>query len=141
MKPRLYIAAPLFSDAERAFNLSLKNSLAGTFDVFLPQEDGHLLNELLRNGLSPEQASKQIFDADVAAVLESDILLIVLDGRTVDEGACFELGVAYQAGKMCYGLQTDPRRLLPTGNNPMIEQSLVKIFGSVAELGTLSKDL
>jgi hypothetical protein len=59
---------------------------------------------------------------------EADALLLILDGRTVDEGAAFELGIAYWRGKRCVGLQTDPRRLLPMGNNPMIACALERVF-------------
>jgi nucleoside 2-deoxyribosyltransferase len=41
--PRLYLAAPLFSQAEKAFNHDLKKELSAHFEVFLPQEDGGLL--------------------------------------------------------------------------------------------------
>ncbi|MGY3362466.1 nucleoside 2-deoxyribosyltransferase [Bradyrhizobium sp. GM0.4] len=60
--------------------------------------------------------------------------MIVLDGRTVDEGAAFELGYAFAAGKVCVGLKTDPRMLLPIGDNPMIEVALRKIFHDEDEL-------
>lgn len=127
-RARVYIAGPLFSDAERSFNKMLKQQLSTEFDIYLPQEDGHLLVELVKNGSEPEFASKIVFNRDVMEIKECDILLIILDGRAVDEGAAFELGVAYSLGKKCVGLQTDYRRLLPLGNNPMIENSLEKIY-------------
>jgi nucleoside 2-deoxyribosyltransferase len=63
-----------------------------------------------------------------------DLILIVLDGRTVDEGAAFELGYVFAMGKPCYGLQTDVRRLLLTGNNPMLDCSLLQVFQDTEEL-------
>jgi nucleoside 2-deoxyribosyltransferase len=57
-----------------------------------------------------------------------------LDGRTIDEGAAFELGYCAAKDKKCFGLQTDNRRLLITGNNPMIEESLEKIFLNIKDL-------
>jgi len=37
---RLYVAAPLFTEAERAFNLVLARALeAAGYDVYLPQRD------------------------------------------------------------------------------------------------------
>jgi nucleoside 2-deoxyribosyltransferase len=131
---RLYIAAPLFSDAELEFNRCLREALGAAFDVYLPQEGGGLFDELVRSGAPPRDAARQIFERDLEALRASDALLIVLDGRSVDEGAAFELGVAYTLGKPCYGLQTDARRLLPTGNNPMIEGALRRVFHTVEEL-------
>ena len=130
----LYIASPLFSDAEKQFNERLAEYLGREHRVFLPQRDGRLLVDLLSAGMSSIDAAQRIFEADVEAIRECDCLVAVLDGRSVDEGVAFELGVAFTSGKMCVGLQTDPRRLLPIGNNPMIECSLWSITKSFQDL-------
>jgi hypothetical protein len=52
----------------------------------------------------------------------------------LDEGASFELGYAFALGKVCVGLKTDPRQLLPIGDNPMIEGALWKLFHEESEL-------
>jgi len=44
------------------------------------------------------------------------------------------IGFMFSLGKPCIGLQTDIRRALPTGNNPMICGSMSVIFQSVSEL-------
>lgn len=134
MKPSLYFAAPLFSQAELAFNAALATQLEAFFDVYLPQRDGGLFDTLVREGMSVGTASTLIFNRDVEAINKSDVLLLVLDGRTVDEGAAFEIGYAHAKGKVCVGLQTDPRRLLAVGNNPMINGPLISIFGTVESL-------
>lgn len=130
-KKLIYVAAPLFSQAELAFNVRVKASLAAHLNVFLPQEDGHLLADLLRESVPIDVAVQAIFGCDVEAVRNCDALLIVLDGRAVDEGAVFELGLAFGLGKTCVGLQTDPRRLFEVGNNPMLTGSLAKLFHSL----------
>jgi nucleoside 2-deoxyribosyltransferase len=133
-KSRLYMAGPLFSLAERTFNHNLKNLLTPYFDVYLPQEDGGLLVYMIKAGMPAELAKEKVFDIDVRAMNECDLLLIILDGRTIDEGAAFELGYGYAKGKPCYGFKTDPRQLLVVGNNPMIERPLKKIFTTIEEL-------
>ena len=133
-KPSLYFAAPLFSDAELAFNANAVERLERWFDVYLPQRDGGLLADLLSRGVALQAAYKSIFDRDITALRSCDICLIVLDGRTIDEGAAFEVGFAWANGKNCIGLQTDVRRLLPAGNNPMIQCSLSEIFRNLDEL-------
>ena len=120
MKRKIYLAAPLFSDAEKSYNKNLKEQLSPFFDVYLPQEDGLLVVDLMRRGISFQQASQQVFSADLNAIRKCNILLIVLDGRTIDEGAAMELGYAYSLEKECIGISTDPRSLLPDGQNPMI---------------------
>ena len=131
---RLYLAGPLFSRAEKEFNARLKGLLLPFFHVYLPQEDGGLLVDMIREGMPASLAAQKVFEVDARALEECDLFLGVLDGRTVDEGLAFELGVAYARRKPCYGLKTDPRQLLPTGNNPMIDCSLEKIFRTVEEL-------
>lgn len=61
--------------------------------------------------------------------MKSDILFILLDGRTPDEGACVELGIAYENGKRCYGIKSDARSIeLDMDLNPMITSCLTKLF-------------
>lgn len=138
-KYKLYLAGPLFNEIERRFNADLTEQLEQFFRVFLPQRDGGLIINMAQTGIPVEQAALTIFRSDIQAINHCDILLIVLDGRTVDEGAAFELGYAHALGKRCYGLQTDVRRLLSIGNNPMIECCLEVIFKSVEEVLTWAR--
>lgn len=136
MKPRknVYLAAPLFNERERQFNKYLRNLLISHFNVFLPQEDGLLLEDLVAKGIEKDIAEKTIYNADIFAMKESDIIVAVLDGANIDEGVAFELGFCHALQKLCIGLQTDTRRQLPTGNNPMIGQSCEKIFTNIDEM-------
>jgi nucleoside 2-deoxyribosyltransferase len=131
---RVYLAAPLFSDAERRFNVELCAALEIQAHVFLPQRDGLLLRDLIRSGVPTLEARRLIFDVDVSAIRESDVLVAVLDGRTIDEGVAFEIGVAYALQKRCLGLKTDDRMLLPSGDNPMVLGACEQICGSIDEL-------
>jgi len=140
VKLRLYIASPLFNEAERSFNIALAEILEAFFDVFLPQRDGGLMANLIKQGMNPNLAAMQVFQADINAMTNCDILLAVLDGHSIDEGVAFELGFAFANGKKCVGLQTDIRRILPTGNNPMIDQSLQLVFNSIVELTNWAKE-
>lgn len=131
---RIYFAAPLFNCHEKAFNEEVTNLLETEFSVFLPQRDGALLEELLRDGFSSEEAKNKIFQHDVQEIDNCDLIFIVLNGASIDEGAAFELGYAFSKGKTCIGLQTDSRRLLCTGNNPMIDSACIKILTSTDNL-------
>jgi nucleoside 2-deoxyribosyltransferase len=131
---RVYLAAPLFSQIERARNRSLRDAISQFSNVYLPQEDGGLILDLVRDGMPVEQAKTQIFQQDIDAITACDVLVIVLDGRTIDEGASFELGYAFALGKVCVGIKTDSRMLLSIGDNPMIECALRKIFHNESEL-------
>jgi nucleoside 2-deoxyribosyltransferase len=111
----------------------MRDSLSEFCDVYLPQEDGALLMDLIASGKSIVEASEIVFARDLAAIERCDVLLLNMDGRIVDEGACFELGYAYSRGKICIGVKTDVRSLLPVGDNPMIECALRARFGSFTE--------
>jgi nucleoside 2-deoxyribosyltransferase len=133
-KPSVYFAAPLFSQAELEFNRQVRDHLVPSFNVFLPQESGDLMFNLFRCGFSVKDAVQKVFAQDVAAIRRCDVFIILLDGRTIDEGAAFELGLAFALRKVCVGLQTDVRRLASFGNNPMIDGALEIVFSRVDEM-------
>ena len=140
MKPYLYFAAPLFSEAELVFNQSLAEELERTFNVYLPQRDGCLVVDLVRNfGIPWSEASSEVFERDIAAIRRCDLFLAVLDGRAPDEGLSFELGFACAIEKPCWGLKTDPRTLLEYGMNPMLFGGLEVVFDSRAALVNAAK--
>jgi nucleoside 2-deoxyribosyltransferase len=140
-RPLIYLAAPLFSAIEKLENDRLCHALERWCDVFLPQRDGELIPNLIRHGLNEVEAYRTVFDRDISALRACDALVIHLDGRTVDEGAAFELGVAHALGKRCVGYRTDIRVLLPWGLNPMITVPLSEIFASVDALETWAMHL
>jgi len=131
MKKMVYIAGPLFSQAELDFNEKVDESLRELgYDTFLPQRDGNKLSDLISEGKSKNNAVKTIFALDVEKIKKSDILLLILDGRVPDEGACVELGIAYALKKECVGLKTDSRSLMDNLDNPLI---LGVLEGKIAE--------
>jgi nucleoside 2-deoxyribosyltransferase len=92
----IYLAGPLFSEAERRFNLELTHRLeALDFDVFLPQRDGVERDRAPYDTMTAEERRHAMFHLDRARILDADVFLFVLDGRVPDEGACVELGIAY----------------------------------------------
>ncbi|WP_329431203.1 nucleoside 2-deoxyribosyltransferase (plasmid) [Streptosporangium sp. NBC_01495] len=132
---RAYIAAPLFSEAEKDYNLRLDHLLRELgLETYLPQRDGGEAAPLIRQGLDEDAVRRRLYDADRAAIDECDLLVFLLDGRVPDEGACVELGIAHALGKPCVGLQTDCRRFGGTdSNNLMIDYTLVWTAHSLAE--------
>ena len=123
-RQKIYIAAPLFSEGERAFNERIDAVLRGLgHETFLPQRDGGCVADLpeLIDGVPKRQ---YLFQMDCAHMDWCDTLLFVMDGRVPDEGACFELGYAYAKGKRCIGLKTDVRVSEKGGDNIMLEGAL-----------------
>lgn len=124
-KKQIYLAGPLFSRAERDFNLYLRDRLVEIgFEVFLPQEDG---DDTLSSRL--EEKMRNIFINDVKGIDGSDIVLAVLDGGSdVDSGTAWEMGYAYAKGIPVLGLKTDFRTFGDEGIvNLMMEMSVEKL--------------
>ncbi len=139
MRKIVYIAGPLFSKAELEFNLRLNEFLNKLgFNTFLPQQDGHLLSELIDNGFEKDEAIQMIFQKDTKNIKNCDIVIFVMDGRVPDEGACVEIGLAYAYNKECFGLKTDSRSLMDSIDNPLIIGALKgRIAKSFSELERL----
>jgi len=124
----IYLAGPLFSEAERRFNLELTHRLEVIgFVDFLPQRverDGPPYDTM-----TPEERRHAMFHLDKTRILDADVF--VLDGRVPDEGACVEFGIAYcqkylQNGKkLLVGLHSDTRAAFIGGSlNPMVYVTL-----------------
>ena len=119
-RQKIYIAAPLFSQGERAFNERVDAVLqACGHETFLPQRDGGCVADLpeIIEGLPKRQ---YLFQMDCEHMDWCDTLLFVMDGRVPDEGACFELGYAYAKGKRCIGYKTDVRSFIDGYDNVML---------------------
>ena len=126
---RVYLAAPLFSEAERIFNASVARLLrTNLFDVYLPQEAGD------DSGTRGEREQEQIFSLNKTALENSDIIIAIIDGADADSGTAWEMGYAFAQGKPVFALRTDFRRVGHHEQvNLMLEQS-AKLVGSVEEL-------
>jgi nucleoside 2-deoxyribosyltransferase/predicted secreted protein len=125
----VYLAAPLFSEAERAYNLSIAGQLRNNFfNVYLPQEAGD--DSPARN----REEQGRIFSENLKALENADIIVAILDGADADSGTAWEIGYAYARGKPVIALRTDFRR---SGNyenvNLMLEESS-KVVSSTKKL-------
>ncbi len=124
---RVYLAAPLFSEAEVAYNLALRDLLeAHLFDVYLPQEVGDTSHTRCR------EEHLAIFAQHTAVLREIDTVVAVIDGADADSGTSWEMGYAYGLGKKVVALRTDFRI---AGHheqvNLMLEESAVVVTRKV----------
>ena len=132
MKINIYLAGPLFSEAERNYNKQLKTILNKKgFNVFLPQEDA-FDNSTLRD----DNKNMVIFENNIRGIDLSDVIVAILDGGSdVDSGTAWEVGYAYSNKVPIYGIRTDFRTLGTEGRvNLMIEKSLEYLAEDVNEL-------
>jgi nucleoside 2-deoxyribosyltransferase len=125
----------LFCDAERSFNLTVDEALrTAGLDTYLPQRDGGEGAKMVASGMDPSVVRSKLFASDTEAIRRCDFLIMLLDGRVPDEGACVELGIAYALEKPCFGLQTDIRRFADQSNNLMIDSILIDTADTVDDL-------
>jgi nucleoside 2-deoxyribosyltransferase len=97
----LYLAAPLFTQAERSWNLRLAALLAGAgHAVFLPQAEVLAIATL---------DADTIFQVDIDGVRSADAVVAVIDGADPDSGTSFECGLAYALGSPIVLVRTDFR--------------------------------
>lgn len=103
---KIYLASPLFTKMEVDFNFSLAKEIRkiNSVKLFLPQEQDKI------NDKNNYADSKTIAIYDTEELLNSDLMIAVLDGISIDAGVAAEIGVAYQAKIPIIGLYTDARQ-------------------------------
>ena len=126
---RVYLAGPLFSEAERAFNRTLRDLLqAHLFQVYLPQEAAEA------PGRKPD-ADGAIYGSHVAALQDTDVVVAVCDGPDADSGTAWEMGYATARGIPVMALRTDSRRFNTERRlNLMLERSAARVLAAAEML-------
>jgi Nucleoside 2-deoxyribosyltransferase len=82
---RLYVAGPLFSEAERSWLDALAERLrAEGFDCFVPHENFPELTDV---------SVEAVYRIDVEGLRSSNALVAWLDGPIVDDGTACEIGM------------------------------------------------
>ena len=93
----IYLAGPLFTAAELAFNQDLASMLrCEGHEVYLPQEH-------------QKGTMGVVFRRNVERLRWADAVVAVLDGADVDSGTAWECGFAYASSKPVFGFRTDSR--------------------------------
>ena len=119
---KIYFAAPLFAKSDLLYNAMLVKKIRAVSEdliVYLPQE-----NEAI-NDKTDYADSKMIALADTEKVLESDLMIALLDGLTIDAGVASEIGVAYAKSIPVIGLYTDSRQ--QGGSHPKKLEALQQV--------------
>lgn len=109
---RIYFANALFTQAEQNFNDQLAKkirNLSPKIDLYLPQENQSI------NDKNLYADSKMIALGDNEKLIESDLMVAILDGIIIDPGVAAEIGIAYSNNIPIIALYSDSRQL--GGNN------------------------
>jgi nucleoside 2-deoxyribosyltransferase len=126
---KIYLSGPLFSRADIAWGARVKSFL----EERLPET-----SVLWPHEIAPCSAGiKEIFQANIEALNEADLMVALLDGSQVDDGTAWEVGFFHSQGKKVLGLRTDLRRAGEMDGsrvNLMIECSCHSISSRLEEL-------
>ncbi|MCE5242461.1 MAG: nucleoside 2-deoxyribosyltransferase [Syntrophobacteraceae bacterium] len=147
----IYLAGPLFTEAERAWMLALKNGIIDlaarigvTVNVLWPWE---FISEVELRELR-DRAGLEIFRSCVSHLDAADMVIALLDGPMVDDGTAWEIGYFYRLRsgpeKPIIGIRTDLRNAGETPSsiiNAMIEHSCDHIARSETDLLGIVEDL
>ncbi len=133
----IYLAAPLFSQAERQWNQGFVRTLSG----LLPQARFILPQTF---AVDRQDAHGSLHAQCVDAVEKADVILAVLDGPDVDCGVAWEMGYASGLNKPVIGVRTDLRQSQEQGVNLMVSRSCAHLIRARAlddDLPALARDV
>lgn len=130
---KIYMAGPIFFEADRLRNLLWYNKLHEAFpqaDIYDPLQNTDI------NGVEGKKkfgGSQEIAIADNQRLNNTDILIACIDGDVLPSGTCAEIGVMYEKimrgdNKYIIGICTDTRQCYLT-------HSEAKDIGGAASLG------
>lgn len=126
---RLYVAGPLFTQAERAWNARLAAALADAgHDVFLPQDEVKAIASL---------HADTIFAIDVDGVRSAEAVVAIVDGADPDSGTSFECGLGFALGLPIVLVRSDFR----AGGDALPGQKLATINLMLAQAASAVVDL
>jgi nucleoside 2-deoxyribosyltransferase len=131
----LYLAGPIFSDAETSWLRSLKSRLESQW--------GDQVRIIWPFEITPKHSdyrASEILRICASGLDEADLLVALLDGAQVDDGTAWEIGYFYHAnagGERIIAIRTDTRCAGETNGvpvNTLIAESCGVIVRSVDEL-------
>ena len=130
---KAYIAGPLFTRGERDFCRRVKTVVQSAgIEPLWPWE---LCDQRTVNGHSNGNAT--IFDSNMQALDNSDLVVAILDGPDVDSGTAWEIGYSYSKNIPVIGIRTDLRNAGENGHskvNLMIYHVVKEFVRSEEEL-------
>ncbi len=125
--PFIYLAAPLFSQAELLFNAQLASYLQQQgYSIFLPQAH------------CGEQKGQVVYHTCLMGLTQAAVVIAILDGADADSGTCWECGYAVAKNIPVIVIRTDVRQSGDTkGFNAMLYFSATAIIEGANYLSEL----
>lgn len=131
---KIYLAAPLFTLAERRLNTELARELTKLIpraEIILPQIRAA---EFVIDG---KMDFENVVRDCISAIDSADALVAILDGADSDSGTSWECGYAYACRKPIVGVRTDLRSSEDGGLNAMLQRTCAQVIVSPATRATV----
>lgn len=97
MEKKIYLASPFFNESELAvYKETIRRLRSAGYKVHVPQEHE------VKNAwdFSNRDWAKQVFDMDIDAIHECDVVMVLNFGMYSDSGTAWEAGFGAALGKM-----------------------------------------
>lgn len=138
---KIYLSAPLFTQAERRWNRELARQLTRRIkgaQVILPQD--------FKVGSSYNVSAHypELFRACIEGVRRADVMVAVLDGPDVDSGTALEMGIAYERDIPIIGVRSDFRDSQERGVNLVVARACTQMLREMSfgeNVDQLARDL
>ena len=131
---KIYLAAPLFTLAERRLNTDLARELTKALprtEIILPQIRAA---EFVTAG---KMDFENVVRDCIRGIESADALVAILDGADSDSGTSWECGYAYALRKPIVGVRTDLRSSEDGGLNAMLQRTCAQVIVSPATSATV----
>ena len=112
MIKKIYIAGPLFNVHEKKYLEEIAEVLEDAdYDCFLPHRDQTGIDpEELKNNEMSQTTKDIIFQTDIKALKEADLIVALVTGQDIDSGTASEIGFMYANKKPVIAITAEERR-------------------------------
>jgi nucleoside 2-deoxyribosyltransferase len=132
MIKNIYVAGPLFNTHERNYLEDIVFELEKNgYKCFLPHRDQSGIDETELKGTDiSDITKKKVFNNDLDALKEADLVIALITGQDIDSGTSAEIGYTYANGKPVIAVSASERRY----RNLFVEGMIIKTVNDVNEI-------
>lgn len=138
---KIYLASPFFNNSELArYNWVIAQLRGVGYEVYVPQE--HEIENAWE--LSNEDWARAVYLADIKALREADVVMVLNFGMYSDSGTAWEAGYAYGLDKevvhiLCGGENATYSLMMINGNDKVVDYRILPYWEDNAAHADISK--
>lgn len=135
---KVYLASPFFTEKEILVYEEVIKKLRKTHEVYVPRE------HTIPNGweMTNKEWGKKVFDMDVAAIDECQVVVVLNWGMYSDSGTAWECGYAYAKNKKIINIICDKEKeysLMMINASNIIKNLEDELFNTSTSIDILQK--